>query len=99
MRLVATAAVLILAAGAGRADPLSDKLCPILAETAAGPGGAPELAQMQLITSVADAYGYDHDALQAVLDGADAATEAACPEARAAVLAATRQPSLFAAMR
>ena len=91
LRLAATLTLLCLAAGAARADAMADKLCPILQSVAASNASAslPELVQAQLVMQVADAYGYDHDALQAVLDGADAATTAACPTARTAILAAT----------
>ena len=79
---------------------MGDKLCPILASVAAGGGGMiPEATQAQLVVAVAGAYDYDHDALSDVLAGADAATTAACPDARAAVLQATNKPSLEAAMR
>ena len=79
---------------------MSDKLCPILASVADQSSGAiPEFVQATLVMQVADAYGYDHDALMKVLDTADASTSAACPDERNAVLAATKQPSLTAAMR
>ena len=74
------------------ADGMSDKLCPILSAVATQSAGAiPEMTQANLVLSVADAYGYDHDALE-VLDAADASATAACPDARTAVLAATGNP-------
>ena len=79
---------------------MSDRLCPILAAVAGQSAGAiPEMTQATLVMQVADAYGYDHDALMQVLDAADASTTAACPAARSAVLAATGKASLTDAMR
>ena len=79
---------------------MADKLCPILAGVAAEFGTAiPEAAPAQLVIRVAGTYDYDPDALDAVLDGADAATAAACPADRAAVLDATGKASLTEAMR
>ena len=61
---------------------MADKLCrsspaspPVRGHTRGGAGAAGH--------AVAGAYDYDPDALAAVLDGADAATAAACPDDRA----------------
>jgi hypothetical protein len=96
--LLLTAAFCGLAVAA-RADAMADRLCPILDAVAASAGGLPEAVQAQLVVEVAGAYDYDAVALQDVLDNVDAATSAACPEARAAVLAAANKPDLAAAMR
>ena len=100
MRPLPLAAAVCLAAAAAQADAMSDKLCPILQKTVTDTAGAiPEFAQAQLVMSVADAYDYDPDALQVVLDQADASTTAACPDARTAVLAAVQKATLTDAMR
>ena len=79
---------------------MSDRLCPILAAVAADTSGAiPEAVQARLVMRVAGAWDYDPDALQAMLDGADAATETACPAERAAIVAATGKASLAEALR
>jgi hypothetical protein len=85
---------------AAAADDLAARLCPILSELADSTAGyAPEGVQAQLVMAVGGAYDFDPDALQGVLDGADAATSAACPEARRAILEGTGKPSLGDAMR
>jgi hypothetical protein len=100
MRTSAILAITCLATPAARADAMADTLCPILEQVASGAADTlPEAAQARLVMAVAAAYDYDPDALQAVLDGSDAATEAACPEARSGALAATRKASLADAMR
>lgn len=98
--LALLAAVLALHPLAGSADALSDKLCPILAEIAGSTEGfVPEAVQAQLVMGVGSAYDFDPDALNEVLDGADASAEAGCPDARTAILAATGKQSLYDAMR
>jgi hypothetical protein len=100
MRPLPLAAALCLAATSVQADAMADTLCPILQRIAGEAAGmVPEAVQASLVIDVGGAYDYDHDALMAVLDGSDAATGAACPEARAAILAATRKDSLADAMR
>ncbi|MFT3974595.1 MAG: hypothetical protein QM699_14420 [Amaricoccus sp.] len=51
-----------------------------------------------LAIAVGDAYNLDPEALQGVLANADAATTAACPADRTAVLAAIGKPTLEEAM-
>lgn len=97
-RLAAAVIVALLPAVASAAD-TAERLCPILKSIAAAGGGMPEMVQANLVMAVAEAWDYDHDALMAVLDDADAATGAACPQDRAAVLAATGKPTLTEAMR
>jgi hypothetical protein len=100
MRRPLAAVSLALLATTAAADEMSDRLCPILAAVAADASGAiPEAVQAQLVMRVAGAWDYDPDALQAVLDGADAATGAACPADRAAIVQATGKESLAEAMR
>ena len=100
MRRLLAALPLALLAAPAAAQEMAETLCPILAGVAAELGGAvPEAAQAQLVMRVAGAYDYDPAALDAVLDGADGATAAACPTDRAAVIAATGKASLAEAMR
>ena len=102
MRPSLPAAVFVLAAlaaGAAAQD-MGAKLCPILAEVAAERAGAiPEAVRADLVITIAGAYDYDPEALAAVIDGADAATEAACPADRAAVLRGVALPTLAEALR
>ena len=100
-------ATVLLAATALLADPpaavadeMANKLCPILAEIARSTAGyIPEAVQARVVIDVGGAYDFDPDAIAAVLDGADAATLAACPDTRAAILAGTGKDSLTAVMR
>jgi hypothetical protein len=85
---------------AASADEMSDKLCPILSSIAASTQGyIPEAVQAQVVIDVGGAYDHDHDALMRVLDEADATTSAACPDARAAILAGAAKDSLTSVMR
>lgn len=94
------AAALALHPLAASSDALSDRLCPILAEVAGSTQGfIPEAVQAQLVMAVGSAYDFDPDALNEVLDTADASTEAGCPDARAAILAGTGKTTLYDAMR
>jgi hypothetical protein len=98
--LVAAVAITLIAATDAGADEMSAKLCPILDSVAGDTAGfIPEAVQAQLVMQVAGAYDYDPAALDAVLESADAATGDACPDARAAILNATKKPSLTDAMR
>lgn len=98
-RLVLVAAI-ALAAPAAHAEDYAAKLCPILEKVAANaPGAIPEMVQADLAIDVGDAYDLDPEALQGVLDNADAATTAACPDARAAVLKAAGKTTLEETMR
>jgi hypothetical protein len=98
--ILALAATAALAPATTLADDMAAQLCPILDAVAGSTAGyLPEAVQAQLVMQVAGAYDYDPAALDAVLEGADAATSAACPEARTAILTGTAKPSLADAMR
>ncbi len=99
-RVAVLLALLATTPVAAEADEMSDKLCPILAQIAGSTQGyIPEAVQAQVVIDVGSAYDFDHDALMQVLDNADAATTAACPDARAAILSGTGKDSLAAVMR
>ncbi|MFO1209695.1 MAG: hypothetical protein U1E40_10790 [Amaricoccus sp.] len=100
MRPLVLAAALLLAATGARADAVADRLCPILEQVAADAlGMVPEAVQANLVVDVGTARDHEHAPLMAVIDQSDAAAGVACPEARAAVLAALQKDTLAEAMR
>jgi hypothetical protein len=101
--LVLTAAVLLgLAAcgGAAGSDPLTPRVCKALTEAAARtPQPDADTMQMWVVLGIANEAGEDINKLGAYVSKADAETEAACPDARKAVLDVTGKASLAAVIR
>ncbi|WP_147283839.1 hypothetical protein [Bosea caraganae] len=99
-RLAALCCLVLLSASASAADELSARICPILEKAAKeGKGKDSVMAQYGLLMAVGGAYDFKPEPLKAVLANVDAATTAACPEARAAVLKLVARETLAQALR
>lgn len=101
-QITMAAATLLAACGASHADANLDKACKVLAETAAkakAENHTGDIAQMDFVFALANAFGDTPQYLGTFASNADEWTTAACPQARTDTLAVTGASSLGALLR
>lgn len=92
-------AVLAFAAGAPAQPSIGASVCPVLAKLVpAVRGYKPEGARAQLVMAVGEKFDYDGVKLRQVRAEIDAATTAACPKEREAMLGVLKMKTLADAL-
>jgi len=100
--LLVLAGFALTACGGSAADPNIARVCKVLTAVAAAdtdPKADPDTVQMHVVMGLANEFEDDLPYLGSLVSKADTATDAACPQARTAIMALTGKDSLGAVMR